>query len=116
MEPRERVKTRKRLYAELAGADWRILYSHFQRNALLTISGNLDLVEAGVSFAEQDSEQIWKWFDEGKLSRPTPKQVSDWNENPKRQFLFLVCRDYVIAAEQPPVRSYLRERQEHALH
>lgn len=68
----------EKLKNEIGTADWPLLAPHAKRGVLLLIHPQLDLLEVAVQVAEDRAEQIRMWLDDGKITRPTPPQLKEW--------------------------------------
>ncbi len=90
--------TRDKLSSERAVTDWRSLGSHHERQALFVVSGGVDLLDAAVAIAEDDSAAVAAWLAQGALARPTDDEVAAWAGEPDTSFEFLIVQPYVVAA------------------
>lgn len=89
--------TREKLKGERAVTDWRSLGPHHEREALFLVSGGLDLEDAAVAIAEDDSAAVAAWLAQGALARPTDDEVAAWAEAPDTSFEFLIVQPFVVA-------------------
>jgi hypothetical protein len=90
---------RKNLEETLDEADWSWFAPHLKRDALILISIELDIVTVGEKIAQDDKAQVTEWIRNGKISKPTPQQIEDWNKSPEKKFLSLIVQPYVLAQE-----------------
>lgn len=88
------------LYAELAGrmgeAEWDWLMPHADRDALVLVSPDLDLVDVGAAIANDDTEPVQDWIDQRLLCKPTSQQLTRWNSTPQKRFKALILQPYVL--------------------
>ena len=88
---------RERLEGERAATDWRSLKPHHERGALFLVSGGVELLDAAVAIAEDDSAAVAGWLAQGALARPTDDEADRWTEEPDATFEFLIVQPYVVA-------------------
>lgn len=84
---------------EMADVDWPALKKHYERDALIIISQNLDLVEMAIMTAKDDSEQMADLIATAKITKPSEEQVKTWENNPEKKFQFLIVQPFVLAQE-----------------
>ena len=89
-----------KLKSEVDIADWKALNAHYQRDALITVSNDLDIVEVGLLIAEDNTEKVEAWLNEGKIGKPTEKDVENWKEN-STEFTSLILSPYVLIQPLP---------------
>lgn len=84
---------------DLAGVTWRELKIHLQRDAIITISTEIDLIEAAVAVAEDDKNQVEAWVDAGQLAKPTEKQLEIWEQEEDKSFQMLIVQPFILIQE-----------------
>jgi hypothetical protein len=91
------------LRAELAEtldeAEWDWLAPHARRDSVILVALGLDLVDVGVAIATDDTACIQHWIDEALIQKPSPAQLSLWNQNQSKRFQALIVQPYVLAQE-----------------
>lgn len=87
------------LQASLDQAEWSWLAQHAKRDAVVLIAPGIDLVEAGVHIARDNTAVIQDWIAAGKLTKPSREQLDAWNSEPAKRFLSLVVQPYVLVQE-----------------
>jgi hypothetical protein len=93
------------LRAELAQSldeaelDW--LKPHIQRDAVVVVNQNLDLVDVGVALASDDVISVQHWISEQLVHKPFPEQLADWNKDQTKRFQALIVQPYVLIKESP---------------
>ena len=92
--------TREKLEGEAGPADWKVLKPHFLRGAIITISPELDIIDAGVRIATDDTAQIEVWMSEGKITRPTQTDADAW-EKTDLEMTALVIAPFVLVQQVP---------------
>ncbi len=85
----------EKLKNEIGTADWPLLKPHAERGVLLTINPQLDLLEVAVQVAEDRTEQIRLWLDDGKITRPTQAQMKEW-EMGETIFTCIIVHPFVL--------------------
>jgi len=91
---------KEKLKGDVGTADWKALSAHFQRDALITVSGAFDIVEVGVMIAEDNKEQIQQWLKRGEIGKPTLEEVDAWKEN-STEFTTLILSPFVLIQPLP---------------
>lgn len=91
------------LKAELAGrmgeAEWDWLLPHAERDALIIVSPELDLLDVGVAIANDEVSPVQSWIQKKLLYKPSPKQMKDWGSKPNKRFNALIVQPYVLAQD-----------------
>ena len=63
---------------ETARIHWSELAVHFAAGHLITITSELDLITAAKAMAEDNSQQIEHWMQQGHLLKTTDAQAIEW--------------------------------------
>jgi len=92
----EMVESFKR---DLAGVSWRELKIHLQRDAIIIISAEIDLIEAAIAVAKDDKIQVEVWIDAGHLGKPTEKQLEIWEQEDDKPFQMLIVQPFILIQE-----------------
>lgn len=91
------------LRAELAEAideaQWDWLAPHARRDSVIVVESGLNLVEVGVAIANDNVSSVQRWIDESLIHKPSPAQLSDWNQNQAKRFNALIVQPYVLVQE-----------------
>jgi hypothetical protein len=80
----------------LAEVSWRDLRPHVQRDTLITLGPEIDIVEAASAVARDDSAQIEAWIAEGKLGKPTLDEVAAWEKQMGKPFRMLIVQPFIL--------------------
>ena len=92
------------LRAELAKmvdeAEWDWLMPHAQRDAIVLVTADLDLVEVGVAIVNDNVSTVDQWITEQLLYKPSPEQLADWAGNRTRRFKALIVQPYVLVQDR----------------
>ncbi len=93
----------KDLYAELAQmmgpVPWEVLKPHVQRDAVVVVNEQLDLVEVGVAIASDQTQAVERWINEQLIHKPTAEQLVTWS-NENKGFTSLIVQPYVLVQDQ----------------
>lgn len=91
------------LRAELAAmvdeAEWEWLIPHVQRDAVVMIDPNLNLVDVGVAIASDNVTTVEHWISEQLIYKPTPEQLADWGSDRSHRFNALIVQPYVLVQD-----------------
>jgi|ERR671933_2281650 hypothetical protein len=80
-----------------AELDW--LKPHIQRDVVVVVHQQLDLLDVGVAIARDDVLSIQHWISEQLLHKPFPEELVAWNSNPTKRFQALIVQPYVLVQE-----------------
>jgi hypothetical protein len=95
-----RTALREALQKALDDAEWSWLIPHVERNSVVIVSQDLDLLDVGEKVASDEVESIKQWIADEKIVRPSPATVEAWNETPTRRFKILIVQPYVLIQEK----------------
>lgn len=90
------------LQEQIAPMDWKDLIPHAQRDAIIVVDQNLDLIEVGYAIAEDKTELVQRWISEQLIQKPTAQQLSLWNQNETDQFNTIIVKPFVLIS---PINS-----------
>lgn len=80
----------------IAPATWENLLPHAKRDALIVVDETLDLVEVGNAIAQDNTDIVQTWIESEKITKPSSKQLTTWNQNLDRQFTALIVQPFVL--------------------
>lgn len=83
----------------LAEAEWDWLKPHAQRDAIILVSPELDMLEVGVAIANDNVQAVERWITEQLICKPSAEQLSVWNQNETAKFTSLIVAPYVLIKE-----------------
>lgn len=72
---------------------------HAARDAVITVSLNLSLLEVGEKIAKDDEACVQKWIQEGAVTKPSLEQLQAWEANLSKRFSMLIIQPYVLIQE-----------------
>ncbi|MBE9230517.1 DUF2288 domain-containing protein [Cuspidothrix issatschenkoi LEGE 03284] len=90
---------REKLRQNLDEAEWEWLIPHVQKDGVIVVAKNLDLLDVGEAIAGDNIPSVQRWIDEQLLAKPTIDQVGEWNLNRTKRFNALIVEPYVLIQE-----------------
>ncbi|MBD2385426.1 DUF2288 domain-containing protein [Cylindrospermum sp. FACHB-282] len=90
---------RAELTENLDEAEWEWLIPHVQRDAVILVALELDLLDVGVAIASDNIPSVQQWIEQQLISKPTVDQVGEWNCNRTKRFTTLIVQPYVLVKE-----------------
>jgi hypothetical protein len=91
---------RTELTQNLDEAEWEWIIPHVQRDAVILVPMELDLVNVGIAIASDDTPQVEQWIDQQLLAKPSVTQIGEWNGDRAKLFLTLIIQPYVLIQEK----------------
>jgi len=86
----------QQLQEELAPMDWGTLIPHAKRDAVIVVDGSLDLIAVGLAIATDRVNQVNHWISELLIHKPSEQELTQWNDQPEREFQTLIVQPYVL--------------------
>ena len=80
-----------------AELEW--LKPHIQKDAVILVVPELDLVDVGMAIASDNTQSVQHWIGEQLLVKPSPEVLSRWNANPDRKFQAMILQPYILVKE-----------------
>jgi hypothetical protein len=68
---------------------------------LILVSPQLDLLDVAIAIATDDIPHVQHWIAEALIQKPSPLQLSEWNQNQEKRFSALIVQPYVLVKEIP---------------
>lgn len=96
---------RAELTQSLDEAEWEWLIPHVQRDAIVLVPIELDLLSVGVAIASDDIPQVEQWINEQLLAKPSVTQIGEWNGEITKRFKTLIVQPYVLIQEKALLSS-----------
>lgn len=90
---------KSRLVENLDVAEWDWLVPHVKRDALVVVNPDLDLLDVGVAIASDNVSSVQRWISEALIAKPSPEQLSDWNQNRTKKFDTIIVDPFVLVQE-----------------
>lgn len=90
---------RTELSTNLDEAEWEWLIPHVQRDAVIVVAQDLDLLDVGVAIASDNVSSVQQWIDQQLMAKPSTTQVGNWNSDRTKKFQTLILQPYVLVQE-----------------
>lgn len=90
---------REQLAELLDEAELEWLKPHIQKDAVILVTPDLDLLDVGVAIASDNTQSVQHWIGEQLLVKPSPEMLSKWNSNPSQRFQAMIIQPYVLVKE-----------------
>lgn len=87
------------LAKDVADISWKDLLPHAKRDAIIVIKGDLELSEVAAAIAEDNTAMVQRWIGTQSISKPTPEQLTAWNQTLQKQFFALIVQPFVVVKE-----------------
>lgn len=87
------------LREDVADIEWKDLLPHAKRDAIIVVTEKLNLTEVGAAIAQDNTSLVQAWISNQSISKPSPEQLTDWNNQPQKQFIALIVQPFVIIKE-----------------
>jgi hypothetical protein len=97
--------TREELALQIDEAEWDWLRAHLERDGIIVVAHGLDLVDAGLRIAENDTDVVQRWVDAGMLGKPLREQLEEWDADRSRRFMTLIVSPFILVQEIPIARA-----------
>ncbi len=87
---------KQRLKEDMANVNWNDIKPHAQRDAVIVVDENLNLLDVGVAIAQDNKMVVQHWITEELITKPSNQQLSDWNINQTQLFKTLIVQPFVL--------------------
>lgn len=94
---------RAELTENLDEAEWEWLIPHVQRDAVIVVALELDLLDVGMAIANDRVSEVQTWIDEALITKPSVTQLGEWNQERTKKFNTLIVQPYVLVQEKASV-------------
>ena len=91
------TEVRDKFEKDLAEVNWKDLRFHLQKDSIILVTDDLDLVDVAVDVATDNKDQISLWIASGKLSKPSREQIDQWETQLDTPFRMLIAQPYILA-------------------
>ena len=78
---------------------WHDLKDHLERDAIIVVSPDLDLVTVASHVTEDKTDVIQELILKHQLAKPTAAQLAAWNSMPTKEFGFVIAQPFVLIQE-----------------
>jgi hypothetical protein len=90
---------RSELQESIDQAEWSWLSPHADRDAVIIVSADLNLLDVGVAIANDNTSSVQQWITEQLLYKPSLEQKIIWDQNQSKRFNALIVQPYVLIQE-----------------
>ena len=90
---------RKQLSELVDEAELEWLKPHIQKDAVILVVADLDLLDVGVAIASDNTQSIEHWIGEQLMVKPSVEILSRWNANPHQRFQAMIVQPYILVQE-----------------
>jgi hypothetical protein len=90
---------REQLAEILDEAELEWLKPHIQKDAVIIVDAELDLLDVGVAIASDNTQSVQHWIGEQLLVKPSPEILSRWNAHPDCKFQAVIIQPYILVKE-----------------
>ncbi|MCD6186912.1 MAG: DUF2288 domain-containing protein [Desulfuromusa sp.] len=84
---------------DLAEVNWRELKIHLQRDSIIIVAAELDLIEVAVAVADDDKTRVEIWIAENQLAKPTAEHLERWQQESGNRFQMLIVQPFILVQE-----------------
>ncbi len=88
----------QQLNLETGRLGWPELQRHFARGVVITLSGDMDLVEVASRFAQDDRASVEQWLGQGRIWRASDEDARHWSRT-EPLFWAVVVAPWVLVQE-----------------
>jgi hypothetical protein len=92
---------RQKLNQDTARIRWSALHEHQQKELVIKVSTDLDLIEVACQFTLDNSVQVKAWMDQSQVQRVDDSQADDWKAE-DRELWAVVVVPWVLVQEPKP--------------
>ena len=89
----------EKLNKDIADISWQELLPHAKRDAVIVVDSDLGLSEVAIAMAEDNITLVRSWIADKSITKPTADRLSQWNDNPQKQFTALIVQPFVVVKE-----------------
>jgi len=86
----------ERFKSDLAEVTWKDLRIHLQRDAIIIVADELDLVTVAVAVADDDKAKVEGWIGAGQLVKPMVEQAEAWEAELDKPFRILIVQPFIL--------------------
>ena len=90
---------REQLTELLDEAELEWLKPHIQKDAVIIVVPDLDILDVGVAISSDNTQSVQHWISEQLLVKPSSDTLSRWNGNPTQKFQALIVQPYILVQE-----------------
>lgn len=81
-------------------AEWSWIEPLLERESVIVVSQDLELLSVAEKVADDDKAAVTKWIADGHVTKPSPAQIAAWQAVPEKRFLTVVVQPFVLIQEK----------------
>lgn len=85
-----------RFKTDVAEVPWKDLRIHLQRDSIIIVADELDLVDVAVAVTDDDKGEVEGWIAGGQLVKPTAEQADAWESELEKPFRLLIVQPFIL--------------------
>jgi len=98
----DREILRAKLNLETARLDWAALERHFARGSVIKVAPGMDLIDAALHVAGDNTATVQAWLTDGRIARAGMSDAEEWHSR-QSVFWVVVVAPWVLVQEiEPP--------------
>ncbi|MGB3404938.1 MAG: DUF2288 domain-containing protein [Microcoleaceae cyanobacterium] len=90
---------REQLAENLDEAIWEWLIPHQEKDKVVLVAQQLDLLDVGEAIASDNVTLVQQWMSDMWVYKPSEEQVSVWNDHRSKRFNALIVQPFVLVQE-----------------
>lgn len=92
---------KQKLNKDTAKINWSALDQYQQQDAVIEVTGNLDLIAVACEFVRDNRTQVKEWLDQSRLKKVSDEQAQAWKME-DREIWAVVVAPWVLIQDQKP--------------
>jgi hypothetical protein len=97
---------RLRLREMMGPVTFDVLEPHLARDVVVIVAPSLELIEAAIAVAQDDTAQVESWIASGTFRKPSEAERVRWKEQMGREWTSVVVQPFVLV-QDPSVSTDL---------
>lgn len=91
---------REKLEKELDKLPWKELARHHAFGKLLLVKAPVDLLDAAIAVANDDTANVKSWMEQQLIGPPSDEEIKSFAESNEREFLVSIISPFILVQEQ----------------
>lgn len=81
---------------DLGQVSWRELRIHLQRDAIILVADDLDLIDVAVAVADDDKTKVEQWVHSRSIGKPDKTDLDAWEAELETLFQMLIVQPFIL--------------------
>lgn len=94
---------RVRLTETMGPVTFDVLAPHLERDAVVLVASTIELVDAAIAVAQDDTDKVRAWIEDGTFRKPSVSERTRWKDQMGREWTSVVVQPFVLI--QDPTTS-----------